>query len=871
MRRREGLATVALLVGLAVRLAFDVRALARVEPGRGCAEESDFHVEPGDALLHGVPVERVALAMPFYSVPNAVVCDHLSSGAAAAVRSAAVLAGAALVLALGTFLFSAPCGAGAALVYACLPSSSDVGERWLYCLAVLFVAYFLVRRTRAPSWRGTALLGAACGASLLVLSPLFLFPLLLVLVEWRRNRGGPARLRDTAALLVIPFLFLIPWAFMNWRLTGRLVLFEDGRADNNIITGALGYVRTMGTGDARALAGVPAGQSALAWALGEVARHPLRFLGAFVARLYAAAALHPVLAAAAPVSVWLSRRREDCRQLALLAAYFAAIHCLMPVQKDYFDPLWPLLAVLAAGLAAPLTRRAPARTEALIAPLAGTAFALMLAAQFLVLVLVAAYPARAANAGALDRALVSDPGDPWLWSRRGIRRLNEGDSAGAVQDFARAYELDPQADRRTRRDWALLISGGPGARVWAAAPSGTGRMYLRSCVLRAIYLAREGRSLEASSELKTARAAERAADTVTSDLPQTVVEVVASWPAPLRPALVESLLGIPDLFHTIEDGPGMNGDDGFVRMYLRGSVLRAIRLSGEGRRAEASSTLEAARAAARSAGSATSGLPRAVVEAVASAPAPQRSGLVEDLVRIPRFFWMFEDGLPSKGEVLATLASEMDDPDHALAVMKRAALARPGDAFRFIDLAVRAAKGKRRGTARESLLLAERLLGPGAGPAAWLARAEVSAALGDREEARAAADRARAGVLDEGELRRLSYVYQEAGRNALALDVANARVRALPGDARWRNDRGVLRGLRGDLDGAADDFKSAISLDPGLLEAYFSLGSLQASRGRREEALATFAAALSRPRRDGDEEIAGSLLAERHRLATQSR
>ena len=116
----------------------------------------------------------------------------------------------ALVFALGSFLYSAVCGAGAALLYATAAASVASEERWLYTLAVLLAAYFLVRRARSPSVAGSVRLGASVGASLLLLSPLCLFPAVLAAYEWARDlRTGAARARfsrarDAAALCAAP-------------------------------------------------------------------------------------------------------------------------------------------------------------------------------------------------------------------------------------------------------------------------------------------------------------------------------------------------------------------------------------------------------------------------------------------------------------------------------------------------------------------------------------------------------------------------------------------------------------------------------------------------------------------------------------------
>jgi len=767
-----------LLAGAAAALlprAWEIDAIGR---GAYCREGSDFHVERGDALLHGVPLADVARAMPFYSVPNAFLCDRLTPEASVAVRSAVVAANVGLVFALGALLYSALCGAGAALLYALMPAAGT-GERWLYVPAVLLAAYFLVRRAKAPSAANSVRLGAACGASLLVLPPLFLFPFLLVLYEAARDRrADAARARDAAALCLPPLLFLIPWIAMNWRLTGRFVPFEDGRADTNLITGALGYVRTMGGGDYRAMAGLSATQSALAWAAGEVLRHPLRFLAACLARAAYVARLHPALVLAGAGSAWLGRWREDLREFALFAAYFFAIHCLMPVQDSYFVPVWPLLAVLACGLLAARTRPASARSLTASDSAVHALFTLLLLAQARVLGLTWTYPARAEDPRALARELARDPQDPMLWSLRGMDRLRGGRPKEAAADLARALALDPQEYRAIRYGRALLAGRRPEALKFLAPAEkdAAGDPYkLRKLALVYGDAGDYGRALD-----------------------------ILKRSTPAGPADADLLLGM------------------------------AARAANSGARPEARELL-------------------ALAESLASAD-------------------------PGRRRRLAFIYRDAGEYDRALDLMKRLTPLTPEDAGLFLDLGVRAEKAGRRRTALDSLAFAgslnpdsarllelardygelgeyrraERAARRGRDVvAAWLYRAESAVAAGDRKSALAAAARARGGSPDDDESRRLVLIYQELGEYAPALEIADRRVRARPGDARWRSDRGVLRALLGESDAAASDWKAALSLDADLLAPYLSLGALYASQNRRDEAAELYRAALLRTRISG--------------------
>lgn len=975
---RQNAAVGILLSVAAILLLPRVERLDRDSRGEHCAADSDYHVERGEALLHGIPRPGTARAMPAYSVPNAALCGHLPRRAAVGVRFAVLLASAGAAFALGAYLFSPLSGAAAALLFIVASPASESGERWLYVLAVLVAAWMLVRRAREPSPFRTAALGASLGAGLLMMSVLFMFPFLLTAWEWARGR---ARRREAAVLIALPFLFLVPWIVMNWRLSGRLVVFEDGRADANVITGALGYVSTIGMGDPRELMGAAAGKNIYAWAAGELLSRPLDYLGAVARRAHAASSLNPLLLLLSAGSLWLSRGREEVRQLALLAGYLFSIHCLMPVQPNYFAPAWPLFAVLASGLLLPWSRPSSPRLTRACATGIHSALAALLLGMVPVLGLAWAYPSRSAAIGALERELARHPEDPWLWDERGMAALLDGRPDEARADLARALGLGPSRDRELAHAWALAAAGGPPAAILRApGPAKISSLSgLRESVVRAAYLAGAGRRDEAAAALDAAR-------THGSTLPRVVLAVVSSWPVEKRPALLEFFAGVPG-FEFAErnrfadawlDTAATAGDSGqrgaALQMLAFAESLRldpartrklAVAYRSHGEHARSLAVLKRAGSAAdadlllESASKALKDDQRAqALENLAFAESlrldderlrglalayrdigsysralavlkrldmkgTEGADLVMDMAaraakdaRRPEALELlaYVEGLSLEGSGarrLATLYRDLGACGRALAVMKRAPVVRPEDvnllldlasaracagepaaglaslafaetlpldreklhslsfAFRdagdfaralavlkraglrggadadiLLDLALRAANDGRREPALRSLAAAEPLT---ADPAKLRRLAQGYHALGDARGASRLRRRLGddAGFVEE-EARRLVLLSQSQGRHDEALAIVESRLRARPADARWLNDRGVLRSLLGAREEAAADWKAAIARDPDFPAPYLSLGSLYASAGRADEALALYEKALSR-------------------------
>jgi tetratricopeptide (TPR) repeat protein len=191
----------------------------------------------------------------------------------------------------------------------------------------------------------------------------------------------------------------------------------------------------------------------------------------------------------------------------------------MPVEDDYFWPLWPLLAALAASplafLPAP-PERAPkvlARASVTIAAVLAGLMAARCGWNAL------AYAAAAARRPptsdqALDEALARRPGDPWVAMLQARRLLRRGDARGAAAALASSGAALAGSHRfRLLLEWAQAKAGDPAALLADTLPPPGVRENFDDDVLerlplsQAVILERAGRRREALARVASARAA----------------------------------------------------------------------------------------------------------------------------------------------------------------------------------------------------------------------------------------------------------------------------------------------------------------------------------------------------------------------------
>lgn len=347
----------------------------------------------GSSLLAGVLNQNITWMMPLFET---VFSAALNAGAGPlALLLAARLAAYLLVFAAGCRLRGYWAGLAALALSAALEAAGPLrfdDEQAFYALFLLLVLNLLLR-ARNGGLKGAVLAGLAVGSSLLVRTPLILFPPVAALPDLLRSRGGRrAALLRALALAGACYVLLVPWGLLNRSVSGRFELGDGRRAACNLITGALGSVYTM-EGDCRALAGLDEKASPLGFYARSALKAPAHFIVGVAVRLWHIFLFYPALFGLFLLAAAFGRRRLPAEALTL-PAYFLLAHAAMSVEERYFYPMLFLLPpLIAAGLlprggeeGCPLAEKG---TTAL--------FWAVLCAVLAVEGLTAAYPARAAR------------------------------------------------------------------------------------------------------------------------------------------------------------------------------------------------------------------------------------------------------------------------------------------------------------------------------------------------------------------------------------------------------------------------------------------------------------------------------------------
>lgn len=406
---------------------------------RGMTAMPDFEVMlnhiagsgAGSFLLAGIPHSAVNSRLPFIDI---IVSLIMNTG----VSPAAVFL--LLHLALYLLVFIAGCipGGYRAGLFAMAIAGFSAGqtlngdiEQLFYSIFLLITLCLLLVKSREKTPAAGLLTGLAAGMTLTVRTPLFAFPLLLLLSDGLAG-GGRAAAKRAAIFLASCYLLLLPWALLNRNASGRLEFFETSRAASNVITAAMGSVYT-GEANTRLAAGLEPGDSAESYFFREVAKAPLFYAVTTARRAWHIFLFHPVLITLALAAALWGRKRAGPVPF-LLPAYLAGIYAFFSIEARYFLPLVYLLPPLIAGFLLPPPVN-DGRSFLLAKRAAGAVFAAALGAVLLFFeVPLAAYPWRAARSpvtsGTFRRAARLFPRDKTFRERACREIWRDGDDRG---------------------------------------------------------------------------------------------------------------------------------------------------------------------------------------------------------------------------------------------------------------------------------------------------------------------------------------------------------------------------------------------------------------------------------------------------------
>lgn len=794
------------LVAAALAAACFAAALLSLRRPPPAADEfyaANSYVDLGEGLIHRVPVEGlqdVTHRMPLSTISTAWLRGHLCQPDRE-VRLA--LRVGILLLAAASGLLLWPRGVLWSLsvfsllaVFVPLTPANGAYQELAFTLLTLLVAGLAVWRAQTDSRARTLALSLALGVSMLFRSVFILLGPLLLLVELLRPRERRRpRWEDWVLLGVLPYLWLLPWVGLNWALHRRFVFFEHEGADMNIAAAALGLVQGF-TIETRALSAQHG--SFLSWALGEVWAHPLRYASGFARRILYVIGLHPWLFAAASLSAWLNRRDRGAAALATVSAYFLLLYCTMGVVSRYFEPLWPLLALLAGALAAAPTRTSRLPAEDLSARCAAASLILFLgfsaACALYAQAAVWSYPLGdpaepMRRVRAVEAALLRSPDEPWLLAQKGLSFLQERRPQEAAAALGKAAELSGGDPRYAlEAAWAQALAGRPQALLTAPAAadeslSATNRGLNQTAgIYKALILLRLGRRAEGKERLRAAIGSRRSQNLLegveTSEGDRVAAELEASV-AGLRSWIVSVL----------RDRPASE----------RLLVLEAVR----------------------------------------------ELGLDVDLreekteVLLDRFDQRL--GRHDRAGALKALeeAQALADTDLGLRRLEQGYESLGDDEGRCQLLSGPPGGDPRRPSSPE---LEDCLL----------RRFERSRAGKDPQAALRALGQAQRSADSEEALHRIALGYQSLGEDRRQSALLRRLISRQPGRAVYWSDLGVGLYRMGRTNAAIGALRTALRLDPGFLPAGLTLGGVLAAQGRREEAGKVYEGVLANSRERSD-------------------
>ena len=379
---------------LAVSFCFFNLWLIRYSPGFGALDIDFGRSRLGSFLLAGLPTGDIVRNMPLFETLFSLALNLeintnlLYLGPALAIYTLAFCAGCLLRGYWAGILSLLAAGlADSVLVF-----SYDL-EQAVYSVLLMLVLCFMLLLRGERTLKNSIYCGLAIGASMLVRTPLFLFPPVVVFSDWLySSHRSRAFILRSVAVLIFSYLLLLPWGFLNYSVTGKFNLFDSQRAADNIITSAKGTVYAS-HGDSRRLAGISENDSAFLFFVREVAKDPLFYALASLRRLLGIFLFHPWLFGFFLAALAVNREKQRLFVFGL-PVYFILVHSLLSIAVRYFHPVFYLSAPLLAAAFMPGRFAGPAGECGAVRKAVGTVFLLALGAVLAVEAVVLAYPQR---------------------------------------------------------------------------------------------------------------------------------------------------------------------------------------------------------------------------------------------------------------------------------------------------------------------------------------------------------------------------------------------------------------------------------------------------------------------------------------------
>jgi tetratricopeptide (TPR) repeat protein len=224
-------------------------------------------------------------------------------------------------------------------------------ESRMYCMLVTLALSFLVLWARKPDRTRAFLAGISIAATLMFKSPLLLLPPFVCLYMFLYAKEADRK--QLYIFMLSAYSFTMIWWLMNFLEYGDFLFAEGGRANANIIAGALGLTGST-EGDIAAFAGLQSGADTFSWAAHWILTHPAVYVSAVARRIVFALSSNSIYWVFGLAGFWRNRSKREWQLLCLFCVYFLLAHCTMAVESRYFQPLLPLLMAASGAFFAAL-------------------------------------------------------------------------------------------------------------------------------------------------------------------------------------------------------------------------------------------------------------------------------------------------------------------------------------------------------------------------------------------------------------------------------------------------------------------------------------------------------------------------------------